>query len=121
MIDWGTQFLISESGEGETDDVGPMQSILGAIAALLAAELAELGADDEADVEQMSARVRTIFTKEGRVLSDSNRKLVEQAVEALSALLDNAEPAKATQPAEAATKSDEEPELASTLESLTRP
>jgi HK97 family phage prohead protease len=107
-----TQFASQEAAEGEADDLAAAQSILGALASLLASELSEFGADDDADDASlgMAARVATYFTKEGRVLSTSNRKLVTQARDALQALLDGSEPAKATRAQDgAATKQITEP------------
>jgi HK97 family phage prohead protease len=115
MISAGTQFTISESDEGDTGDVAAMQSILAGLSSLLAAELSELGADDEA----MSARLADIFLKGNTDLSDAHRELVEHAVKALTALLDSPEPAApATRKADGAATNDAEPALA-TLRSVT--
>jgi hypothetical protein len=53
-------------------------------------------------------------TKEGRVLSSSNRKLVKNAVDALQSLLEATEPDKSTQKQKEADEKDDEPDDKST-------
>lgn len=105
-----TDYLASEVGQGDTEDVARCETVLTLLSECLASEIADVAAgDDGDDAEDVDIAVYV----------EMMRAPVDLAVKNLMALLEPAEPASATrQIKRAATKNAAEPDLSTLAERI---
>lgn len=103
-------YLASEVAEGDTEDVGRLQTILPLLGQCLASEIADVAAGEDEDDAQ---------TVDVDVYVEMMREPVDLAVKKLQALLEHPEPASATRRVKAAApKDDDEEPAVATLRNL---
>jgi HK97 family phage prohead protease len=108
---WVVPFALDVDGEPVA---APQDEWTQAERSWIAADAAEEALEDDEEfgksaLSRAAALVAVAEIKEGRVLSTASRKLLEQAAEAIQALLDAAEPAKKATRASGAATQDGEP------------